>query len=89
MVTKDPKEAVSGADYIFIVVPAFAHTRYLDAINPFLWDNTVIVGRPGQAGFEFECVKLLGDKAKHCTIVTFESLPWACRLIEFGKMWRF
>lgn len=36
MVTKDPKEAVSGADYIFIVVPAFAHTRYLDAINPFL-----------------------------------------------------
>lgn len=89
MVTKDPKEAVSGADYIFIVVPAFAHTRYLDAINPFLWDNTVIVGLPGQAGFEFECVKLLGDKAKHCTIVTFESLPWVCRLIEFGKMWRF
>lgn len=36
MVTKDPKEAVSGAGYIFIVVPAFAHTRYLDAINPFL-----------------------------------------------------
>lgn len=47
--------------------------------------NTVIVGLPGQAGFEFECVDLLGDKAKHCTIVTFESLPWACRLIEFGK----
>lgn len=47
--------------------------------------NTVIVGLPGQAGFEFECVDLLGDKTKHCTIVTFESLPWVCRLIEFGK----
>lgn len=85
MVTKDPKEAVSGAHYIFIVVPAFAHTSYLDAINPYMGKNTVIVGLPGQAGFEFECVDLLGDKAKHCTIVTFESLPWACRLIEFGK----
>nr|NP_001295792.2 opine dehydrogenase-like [Crassostrea gigas] len=85
LVTKDPKKAVPGVDYIFIVVPAFAHAMYFEAIAPYIDDNTVIVGLPGQAGFEFECVNLLGDKAKRCTMVTFESLPWACRLIEFGK----
>lgn len=85
IVTKDPKQAVPGADYIFIVVPAFAHAQYFKEMAPYIGENTVIVGLPGQAGFEFECVHYLGDKAKTCTIVTFESLPWACRLIEFGK----
>lgn len=85
MVTKNPQNAVTGVDYIFIVVPAFAHAQYLEAIAPYIDDNTVIVGLPGQSGFEFECINLLGDKAKRCTVVTFESLPWACRLNEFGK----
>lgn len=85
MVTKDPQKAVLGADYIFIVVPAFAHAQYLEAIAPYIEDNAVIVGLPGHAGFEFECADLLGEKANVCTIVSFESLPFVCRLIEFGK----
>lgn len=85
IVTKDPKQVVPGADYIFLVVPAFAHAQYFEAMAPYIGNNTVIVGLPGQAGFEFECMHFLGDKGKACTMVTFESLPWACRLIEFGK----
>ena len=85
LVTKDPQKAITGADYIFIVVPAFAHAQYFEAMSPYVSENTVIVGLPGQAGFEFECVHILKSKAKTSAIVTFESLPWACRLIEFGK----
>ncbi|NP_001295794.1 opine dehydrogenase-like [Magallana gigas] len=85
MVTKDPQKAVPGANYIFFVVPAFAHAQYLEAIAPYIEGNTVIVGLPSHAGFEFECADLLGEKANACTIVAFESLPFVCRLIEFGK----
>lgn len=47
--------------------------------------NHLIVGLPGQAGFEFQCRSILGEKASNCTIASFESLPWACRISEFGK----
>lgn len=86
LVTKDPKEAASGADVIFLVVPAFAHEQYFREISPFVGDNTLIVGLPGQAGFEFQCLYMLGEKAKTCIVMSAESLPWACRILEFGRL---
>lgn len=85
MVTKDPAKAVPGADIIFFTVPAFAHEQYFTAISPYVSPNTVLVGLPGQAGFEQQCVYMLKEKAKKCAIVSFESLPWACRILEFFK----
>lgn len=84
-VTKNPQKAVEGVDIIFMVVPAFAHAQYLNAIAPYVKPNTVIVGMPGQAGFEFQCRSILGEKASQCAIASFESLPWACRVDDFGK----
>lgn len=86
LVTKDPKEAASGADVIFLVVPAFAHEQYFREISLFVGDNTLIVGLPGQAGFEFQCLYMLGEKAKSCIVMSAESLPWACRILEFGRL---
>lgn len=86
LVTKDPKEAASGADVIFLVVPAFAHEQYFREISHFVGDNTLIVGLPGQAGFEFQCLYMLGEKAKSCIVMSAESLPWACRILEFGRL---
>ena len=85
LVTKNPAEVVPNADVIFMVVPAFAHQEYLTEIAKYAKDNTLIVGLPGQAGFEFQCLNILGEKAKSCAIVSFESLPWACRILEFGR----
>lgn len=86
LVTKDRKEAASGADVIFLVVPAFAHEQYFREISHFVGDNTLIVGLPGQAGFEFQCLYMLGEKAKSCIVMSAESLPWACRILEFGRL---
>lgn len=86
LVTKDRKEAASGADVIFLVVPAFAHEQYFREISHFVGDNTLIVGLPGQAGFEFQCLYTLGEKAKSCIVMSAESLPWACRILEFGRL---
>ncbi|XP_060085986.1 opine dehydrogenase-like [Ylistrum balloti] len=85
LVTKDPAEAAAGIHMIFFTVPAFAHKQYLDAISEHVLDNTLLIGMPGQAGFEFQAVEALKGKAKKCAIASFESLPWACRTVEFGR----
>lgn len=85
LITKDPAEAAKDVNIIFLVVPAFAHAWYLNELSSYIQPNTLIVGLPGQAGFEFQCLHILGKKAKQCAIMSFETLPWACRLTEFGK----
>lgn len=85
MVVKDPAKGVPGADLILFTVPAFAHEQYLNALKPYIKPGAVLVGMPGQAGFEFAVRGLWGDLAAQCTIMSFESLPWACRILEFGK----
>nr|KAG5711700.1 hypothetical protein BaRGS_023464 [Batillaria attramentaria] len=85
LVTKDPAQAIPGADVIIFCVPAFAHQQYFTAIAPHVQPDTAIIGLPGQPGFEFQCFDILKDKAKRCAILNFETLPWACRITEFGK----
>ena len=85
LVTKKPEEAMPGIQVILFAVPAFAHEQYLVALKPHVQPGTILVGIPGQAGFEFAVRGIWGDLAKQCTIMSFESLPWACRIMEFGK----
>lgn len=49
-VTSDLKEAVEGAGYIFIVVPAFVHKKYAEELAPILSDGQVVVFFPGTFG---------------------------------------
>ena len=83
--TKDPAKAVPGCDIIILAVPAFAHQGYFDALKPYITPGVIVVGLPGNAGFEFAVRGSWGDLAKQCTIMSFESLPWAARIKEFGR----
>lgn len=85
LITNDPQKAMAGVNVIFFVVPAFAHQNYFDEIAKYIKPNTVIIGMPGQAGFEFQAMKCLKQSATMCAIIGLESLPWACRILEFGK----
>ena len=85
LITKEPADCVPTAEIIIFTMPAFAHETYLKSIEPYIKENTTIVGLPGQPGFEFQCFYILQSKAKYCTIMSFETLPWACRISEFGK----
>lgn len=84
IVTKNAADAARGATIIVFVVPAFAHEQYLTELKPHVKPGTILVGLPGQAGFEFAVMGIWGDLARQCTIMSFESLPWACRMTEFG-----
>jgi hypothetical protein len=85
VVTKDPAVAITGADVIILTVPAFAHEGYFKAMAPHVQDSALIVGLPSQAGFEFQCRDILGEKAAAISMMSFETLPWATRIKEFGK----
>ncbi len=84
-VTSDPQAAARGCDLVIFAIPAFRHAAYLTALAPYLESGCVIIGFPGQPGFELEVREALGARLRTCTVLNFESLPWICRLVEFGQ----
>jgi hypothetical protein len=84
-VTSDPVRAGRGCDLVILSLPAFLHERYLTALAPHLEDGCVVVGLPGQCGFEFDVRHVLGGVLRHFSVVNFDSLPWICRTVDFGR----
>jgi hypothetical protein len=84
-ITSDPEVAARDCDIVIISVPAFLHLQYLTVLAPHLPSGCVVVGLPGQNGFEFDVRKALGDRFESTIVVNFESLPWICRTDEFGR----
>lgn len=85
VVTKDPKVALENCDVIVIASPSFAHKSFLEAIQPYVKPGMSIVGCPGYSGFELQVDHFLGENSKKCTLVSFETLPYACRISKFGQ----
>lgn len=79
----DPAKAVPGATLIVFSMPAFAHAQYFNAIKPHLEPNAVVAGVPGQFGYQFQAAKIL--EGCSFSLLCFETMPWACRIAEFGK----
>ena len=84
VVSKDPAVVVPGAHIIIFSMPACFQAEYFEAIAPYLKPGTVIVGMPGQPGFEFQCFDILKDNAKSCVVMSLEDLPWTTRILEYG-----
>ena len=85
VVTDQPQQAARGCALIIFAIPAFAHSRYLELLEPSIEEGSIVIGLPGQNGFEFEVRKTLGAKTRNCVVMNFESLPWSCRTVEFGE----
>ena len=85
LVTNDPCLAVTGCDVIIMAVPAYAHNVFFVALEPHIKPGVTIVGLPGQCGFELQARDILGELFHKINVLNFESLPWACRISEYGK----
>jgi hypothetical protein len=84
-VTGDAASAARGADIVIISMPAFMHQTYLTALAPHLEEGCIIVGVPGQSGFDFDIRQSLGPRLSTSVVINFESLPWICRTDEFAR----
>ena len=79
-VSCDPAVVIPGSDMVILVLPAFAHKSVLTAMQPHLQAGVVIGAMPARSGFEF-----VSGTIHNGTVFGVQTLPWACRIIEYGK----
>ncbi len=80
-ISSDPGEVIPGSDMVLLIVPAFAHRPILEMAAPYLAPHTVVGAIPARSGFEFDAARLI----PHNPCFGLQTLPWACRINEFGK----
>lgn len=85
VISSDPGEAVAGSRLVLLALPAFAHETILNQIRPHLSPGAWVGALPARGGFDL-CVQdvFKGKPAGH-VIFGFQTLPWACRIQEFGQ----
>lgn len=84
--TGDIREALDGADYIMIVVPAMAHAELARVMAPHLMDGAFVYMHPGAAlgALEFyRLIKQFGCRAD-VTVSETDILVYACRTEKPG-----
>lgn len=58
---------------------------YLKALKPYLKQGVTIGAMPGEGGFDLCAIANLGsDFVRHSNLFALETLPWACRIMEYG-----
>jgi opine dehydrogenase len=88
LVTDNIEQAIKNADIIMVVLPATAHKFIATKITRFVTQNQYIVLNPGRTGgaLEFKSIMKKHDPFKNICIVEAQTLLFACRVIEQGKV---
>ena len=59
---------------------------YLKALKPYLKPGVTIGAMPGEGGFDLCAIHNLGSEfVLHSNLFALETLPWACRITDYGK----
>ena len=87
MVSASVKEAAQdNIDAVILALPSFTHELYLKALKPYLKPGVLIGAMPGEGGFDLTARHVLGDAfVTASSVFALETLPWACRITEYGK----
>ena len=87
VITDDPSKLDNDIDVVIMALPALFHQAYLEALKPYLRRGVVIGAMPGQSGFDLCARHILGDDfVSASNLFSLETLPWACRILEYGKV---
>jgi len=87
LVTNNIAEAVTEAEVLAVVVPAFAHEPIFTKLIPHLKEGHRVVLIPGNYG-SFLLKKMMVDAGvrKHISISETASLPYACRTTSYNSV---
>lgn len=82
------QKVISGAEIIMVATTATAHRPIAAQLAPLLEENQIIVLNPGRTcgALEFKNTLLEAGLSKRVYIAEAQTLVYACRLIENGKV---
>uniref|UniRef100_A0A7S0ASB5 Opine dehydrogenase domain-containing protein n=1 Tax=Minutocellus polymorphus TaxID=265543 RepID=A0A7S0ASB5_9STRA len=85
-VTDKPESIPTDLDLVIFALPSFVHELYLKTLKPYLKEGVTIGAMPAEGGFDLCAIHNLGSNfVRHSNLFALETLPWACRIIEYGK----
>jgi hypothetical protein len=84
-VSCDPAQVLPGSQLVLLALPAFAHQAVLGQIAPYLEEGTWLGAIPARGAFDLCAWEALGEKSFSLTLFGLQSLPWACRITEYGR----
>ncbi|SES99077.1 opine dehydrogenase [Natronincola peptidivorans] len=87
----DLKKTITGADLIMVVRPAFGTEIFAKAAKDYIEKGQKIVICPGSCGGSLLFKKALGLELEDDSVIVAETstLPYACRVIEAGKVFTY
>lgn len=88
LVSTNIEQVIKNVDIIMVVLPASAHKTVANRIAPFVTSDQYIVLNPGRTGgaLEFKSIIARHNPMKNVCIVEAQTLLFACRCIEPGKV---
>jgi hypothetical protein len=81
----DPSQVLPGSRLVILALPAFAHQAVLGQIASYLDDGVWLGAIPARGAFDLCAWDALGEKCFSLTLFGLQSLPWACRITEYGR----
>jgi hypothetical protein len=84
-VSDDPAAVIPGSQLVLLSLPAFAHEIILRNIAPYLEDGVWVGALPARGAFDWCAREVLGGKESSVILFGLQTLPWACRIREFGQ----
>lgn len=84
-ISSDPAEVIPGSHMVLIALPAFAHESTLREIEPYLEEDVLVGSLAARGCFDLCARDVLKAKAGKVTIFGLQTLPWACRIKQYGR----
>ncbi|MGD2177689.1 MAG: hypothetical protein PVG71_07690, partial [Anaerolineae bacterium] len=88
-VSSNAAEVVPGSSVVLLVLPAFAHEITLVDIVPYVDEGAWVGAVPARGGLDYCAARVLeGAGRSDVTVFGLQTLPWACRIREYGRVVR-
>jgi hypothetical protein len=86
-VSGDAAEVVPGSDVVLLVLPAFAHESTLVDVVRSLDHGAWVGAAPARGGLDYCAARVLEEAGRSdVTLFGLQTLPWACRVREYGRV---
>ena len=84
-ISSNPGEVIPGSQLVLLALPSFAHEAILKEIAPYLEDGTLIGALAARGCYDLCTRDTLRSKTDRVTIFGLQTLPWACRIRNYGQ----